>query len=178
MSTPVASEGMQIFITLETGKSITLDVEVNYRIINVKWLIQGRHRIPTGQQRLIFNNVPNMQDSKTLNFYQVKDGSTLFLVMDLDGGVGAPGSGKRKKPGNRAVDYLPKHSDCDLYKAALNWSPGTFTNFLYELSPDDLVKWGGLITKQKNMDRVLAITAAEMSIVQRIEVRIRYIHIV
>jgi Ubiquitin family len=173
---PAPTGDMQIFAVLETGKTITLDVEEEYLVVNLKWLVQGRKRIPVCQQRLVFNNVPSMQDSETLNFYGVKDGSTLYLIMNLDGGVGAPGSGKRKKPANRAADFLARASDCDIYQAALNWSPGTFTHFLAELSCDDLAKWGSQITKQKNMDRVLTITAGEMSIVQRIEVRTRYIH--
>ena len=64
----IATTGMQIFVKTPTGKTITLDVELDYMIVQIKWMIQGKEHIPTNQQRLIFagNQLEDTDDDKCL----------------------------------------------------------------------------------------------------------------
>ena len=78
--------GMQLFVKTLTGKTVSIEVEEGESIEDVKAKIAEKEGIPPEQQRLIFGG-QQLQDSKTLDDYDVGDDATLHLVLRLRGGV-------------------------------------------------------------------------------------------
>ena len=69
---------MQIFLKTLTGKTITMDVEKENTIYQVKNKIQDKTGIPTDQQRLIFES-KQLEDFKMIKNYNIEKESTIYM---------------------------------------------------------------------------------------------------
>lgn len=74
----LADSGMQIFVTLPSGRSVTLDVESSFSVEQVKVDLEGRIGLPATAQVLRFAGRV-IEDGRTLADYNIQKESTVQL---------------------------------------------------------------------------------------------------
>jgi ubiquitin len=94
--------GSQIFIKTLTNKTITVRVDAENTVLDLKAKIQKAEGIPIDQQRLIYAGL-QLDDDRTIGDYKIMPQATLHLVLRLRGGMMHVSSGRS--------DYVSAHMD-------------------------------------------------------------------
>ena len=76
---------MHIYVKMQNGKTITLDVQPKSSISKVKLKIQDEEGIPPDQQRLRYI-LKELEDDRTLDDYYIHTESTLYLTVRRESG--------------------------------------------------------------------------------------------
>jgi hypothetical protein len=85
-------------VTLPSGQNERFDVEQDTTIKTLKMMIMRRCKYPYYMQRLVFAGHDDMDNHFDLEFYGIKDESTVKLLLRLDGG--AAKKARTVAPGN------------------------------------------------------------------------------
>ncbi|XP_063967341.1 polyubiquitin-like [Lytechinus pictus] len=83
---PSRHKEIQIFVKTLTGETLIFDVKTNDLVESLKDKIKDKEKIDPAQQRLIFAG-KQLEDDRRLYEYDIKDYSTLNLVLRLHGGA-------------------------------------------------------------------------------------------
>ena len=75
---------IHIYIKTLTGKTMTFDVPPSISIKTLKHFIEFEYYTPISEQKLVFEG-KQLEDNKTIDEYEIKNDSTLNLILRLTG---------------------------------------------------------------------------------------------
>ena len=89
------------------GATTIFNIAANEKIINLKYKILDKDGIPIDQQRLVFLG-NQLDDSKRLDDYAIKDNSNIHLILRLRGGMFNEVSGRngQYEPVKSTLEYI------------------------------------------------------------------------
>ena len=77
---------MQLFVKTLTGRTSTITVEAGESIRSIKEKLREMEGIPESDQRLVFAG-KHLEDSRAISDYNIREESTLYLLLRLRGGM-------------------------------------------------------------------------------------------
>jgi large subunit ribosomal protein L40e len=77
-------KGMQIYVKTLTGKTITVEVDPNNTVEDLKYMIHDSEGYGVESQRLIFEG-KQLEDGRTLRDYNIQDESLVHLILRIRG---------------------------------------------------------------------------------------------
>ncbi|CAF1047342.1 unnamed protein product [Adineta steineri] len=100
---------MQIFVRTLDDRTLTFNVQSDVTVNDVKELVEQREGIPVDEQRLTLGGI-SLADELTLDECHVEEESTLYVLLDLEGG----GKKRKKKSYNTPKKNKHKHKKVKL----------------------------------------------------------------
>jgi hypothetical protein len=89
----IMQSSKQIFVKTLTGKTVTLPMINEMKVIDIKCLIQNKEGTPPDQQRIVYKG-SSLEDERTLSDYVICHEASLHLVLRLRGGMFHETSGR------------------------------------------------------------------------------------
>jgi ubiquitin-large subunit ribosomal protein L40e len=82
----VSEKEINVNVKALTEKNLTINIDENAKIENLKKCVQDKEGIPIDQIRLVFAG-RQLEDYKSLKYYGIVGGSTVHIVLRLRGGM-------------------------------------------------------------------------------------------
>jgi hypothetical protein len=123
-------KNMQIFVKTLQGKTITLEVEKDELIEQIKRQIQAKEGIMPETMRLICGGF-QLEDGKTLKDYRISREATLHMVLRLRGN----GNSIKNDTGLPIPDYVPASTEIEadtIFKVNFPTTSGRINNINFE----------------------------------------------
>ncbi|XP_078523383.1 2'-5'-oligoadenylate synthase 1-like [Lissotriton helveticus] len=76
---------INLFVRNTDGRTYTFHIQTNITVGHLKKKIEERLKVPAPQQRLTYSE-RELEDQNSLNYYNIKNESTIFLLLRLRGG--------------------------------------------------------------------------------------------
>lgn len=83
LAAPASAGALQFYVVRPNGQTVILDMEDNENVEIIKLRIEDKTDIPIAEQ-LLFLDGQALDDSQTLQYYNITNGSTLELVITQD----------------------------------------------------------------------------------------------